>query len=260
MDLTKKKLFVVDYTIADYESASDAIITHARNHQSYAVSALAVHGLMESVRDKSLSDQVNKIDLVVADGQPIRWALNSFYKVGMTDRVYGPTLTLHVLKKANLERLNVYLYGSTEDTLDKFQNFIRTEYPGVNICGVHVDRFRDATEEEDLQDIEKINASGAHIVLVGRGCPRQEKWVADHRGKVNAAMMAVGAAFDFHAGVLPQAPTWMQNNGLEWLYRLIQEPQRLWKRYLSTNSQFIFLFFKQKIRAGFMGKQFVMSK
>ncbi|MEM6805377.1 MAG: WecB/TagA/CpsF family glycosyltransferase [Bacteroidota bacterium] len=259
MKLDKKKLFAVNYSIADYDSASDAIIEHAKSRTSYGVSALAVHGLMESVRDNSLANMVNEIDLVVPDGQPVRWALNSFYKVGLKDRVYGPTLTLHVLKKANRESLNVYLYGSTESTLDKFEAFIRKEYPNVKICGIHVDRFRDATAEEDLEDIEKINASGAHIVLVGRGCPRQEKWVASHLGSVDAAMMAVGAAFDFHAGTVKQAPSWMQDNGLEWLYRLIQEPNRLWKRYFSTNSQFIFLFFKQKIRAAFMGKRFEMT-
>jgi len=260
MELEKRKLFVVDYSIADYDSASDVIIGHAKENRSYGVSALAVHGLIESVRDSSLSTLVNKIDMVVPDGQPIRWALNSFYKVGLKDRVYGPTLTLHVLKKANLEGLNVYLYGSTASTLIKFQCYIEREFPNINICGIHVDRFRDATEVEDLEDIEKINASKAHIVLVGRGCPRQEKWVASHLGKIDAAMLAVGAAFDFHAGTVKQAPAWMQDNGLEWLFRLIQEPQRLWKRYFSTNSQFVFLFFKQKLRAAFKGNQFEMSK
>ena len=177
----------------------------------------------------------------------MRWALNSFYNLGMKDRVYGPELTLHVLKKANQEELSVYLFGSTATTLKKFQEFIGKEFPKVKLCGVNVDRFREATEEEDVLDIEKINESGAHIVLVGRGCPRQEYWVANHKGKVNAAMMAVGAAFDFHAGTVKQAPAWMQNNGLEWLFRLIQEPRRLFKRYFITNSIFIFLFLKYRL-------------
>jgi exopolysaccharide biosynthesis WecB/TagA/CpsF family protein len=101
--------------------------------------------------------------------------------------------------------------------------------------------------EEDINDIKIINDSGAHIVLVGRGCPRQEEWVSNHKGKINSVMMAVGAAFDFHAGTVKQAPVWMQNYGLEWLFRLIQEPKRLWKRYLFTNSYFIYLFLKHKI-------------
>ncbi|MCU0447245.1 MAG: WecB/TagA/CpsF family glycosyltransferase [Microscillaceae bacterium] len=245
--LEKRKLFAVSYSICDYESASDEIIRQARQNHSFGVSALAVHGLIESVKDPNLSELVNKIDLVVPDGQPIRWALNSFYKVGLKDRVYGPTLTKYVLEKANKENLKVYLYGSTEATINKFKDFINRTYPQVVIAGIHVDRFREATPEEDLQDIEKINASGAHVVLVGRGCPRQERWVANHLGKVNAAMMAVGAAFDFHAGTVKQAPAWMQKRGLEWFFRLTQEPKRLWRRYLFTNSHFVYLFFMHKL-------------
>jgi len=247
MTFEKRNLFGIDYAIVDYDSASDVIIQHARANESFGVTALAVHGLVTSVREKPVGDRVKKIQMAVPDGQPVRWALNSFYKVGMKDRVYGPTLTLHVLEKASQEKLKVYLYGSTAETLEKFSAFIKKEYPGVTLCGIHVDRFRDATPEEDLEDIEKINKSGAHIVLVGRGCPRQEIWVADHIGTVNAAMMAVGAAFDFHAGTLDQAPKWMQDHGLEWFYRLVKEPRRLWKRYFSTNSYFIYLFLKYKI-------------
>jgi N-acetylglucosaminyldiphosphoundecaprenol N-acetyl-beta-D-mannosaminyltransferase len=245
--LEKRKLFAVNYSICDYESASDEIIQQAHQNHSFGVSALAVHGLIESVKDQNLGELVNKIDLVVPDGQPIRWALNSFYKVGLKDRVYGPTLTKYVLEKANRDGLKVYLYGSTETTITKFRDFINRTYPQVIIAGIHVDRFREATPEEDLQDIEKINASGAHVVLVGRGCPRQERWVANHLGKVNAAMMAVGAAFDFHAGTVKQAPAWMQKRGLEWFFRLTQEPKRLWRRYLFTNSHFVYLFFMHKL-------------
>lgn len=247
MEFEKRNLFGIDYAIVDYESASDIIVHHAARHDSFGVSALAVHGLVTSVRNRSVGDRVKKIDMVVPDGQPVRWALNSFHKVGMKDRVYGPTLTLHVLEKAAKQNLNVYLYGSTEQTLAAFSSFIETTYPGLTICGIHPDRFRDATPEEDNGDIRKINDAGAHIILVGRGCPRQEIWTADHLGKVKGAMMAVGAAFDFHAGTLKQAPKWMQDHGLEWLYRLLKEPRRLWKRYFVTNSIFIYLFLKHKL-------------
>lgn len=247
MTFEKRNLFGIDYAIVDYESASDIIVEHAAAHDSFGVSALAVHGLVTSIKDRAVGDRVKTIDMVVPDGQPVRWALNSFYNVGMTDRVYGPTLTLHVLEKAAEQKLNVYLYGSTEQTLAAFSSFIESNYPGITICGIHPDRFRDATPEEDREDIEKINRAGAHIILVGRGCPRQEVWTADHLGKVNGAMMAVGAAFDFHAGTLKQAPKWMQDHGLEWLYRLLKEPRRLWKRYFVTNSIFIYLFIKHKL-------------
>ena len=247
IQFSKHKLFVPEYANVDYESASDIIIENALSRNSFGVSALAVHGLMESVKNVELRKVINQIDLIVPDGQPVRWALNSFYKLGMQDRVYGPELTLRVLQKANAQGLKIYLYGSTENTLHLLKKFINNRFPKINICGIHVDRFREATFEEDVEDISKINASGAHIVLVGRGCPRQEFWVANHKNKVNAAMMAVGAAFDFHAGTLKQAPAWMQNNGLEWLFRLLMEPKRLAKRYFVTNTQFIFTFLKFKL-------------
>lgn len=243
----KYRLFHPEYSNVDYTSATQTIIEHAVKRQSFGVSALAVHGLVTSLTDHELNELINKIDLIVPDGQPIRWALNSFYNLGMKDRVYGPELTLHVLKAANERRLSVYLYGSKLSTLKKFSDFIKLNYRDLKICGLHEDRFREATNKEDILDIKKINESGANIVLVGRGCPRQEKWVANHKGRINAAMLAVGAAFDFHAGTVKQAPKWMQNNGLEWFFRLLQEPKRLAKRYFVTNTRFIFEFLMHKL-------------
>jgi N-acetylglucosaminyldiphosphoundecaprenol N-acetyl-beta-D-mannosaminyltransferase len=241
----KKSLFHVNYAITDYEEATRVIINNAVHKNSFGVSALAVHGLIESYKDLLLRNKVNKINMVVPDGQPVRWALNALHKTGLKDRVCGPILTRWVLEHSHHNGLKIYLYGSTQATLDKFSKFINEKYPKITICGVHTDRFREATPEEDAQDIKKINDSGANIVLVGRGCPRQEKWVSDHIGQVNSVMMAVGAAFDFHAGNIKLAPKWMQDYGLEWFFRLVQEPQRLWKRYLFTNSFFIYLFFKE---------------
>ncbi len=244
--IIKKNVFGINYSIVDYNSASDIIIQSSKSRRSFGVTALAVHGLIESYNNHELKDKINTIDLVVPDGQPIRWALNSFYKVGLRDRVYGPTLTKHVLEKANVAHLGVFLFGSTSETLEKFSQYIQINFPNISIRGTHTDRFREATPEEDAIDIKRINDSGANIILVGRGCPRQELWVANHLGLVHGAMMAVGAAFNFHAGNLKQAPKWMQDSGLEWLYRLIQEPGRLWKRYLFTNTQFIYLFLKHQ--------------
>ncbi len=246
--MKKISIFGVCYSICDYSSATELIVDKAVSHSSFGVTALAVHGLIEAVNDKAFLSKVNEINLIVPDGQPVRWAMNAFHKAGLADRVYGPQLTLSVLQEANQLKLNVYLYGSKRQTLDKLISFIENSYPAVNICGVHEDRFREASALEDQADIQKINNSDAHIVLVGRGCPRQEKWVADHLGKINAAMMAVGAAFDFHAGTVKQAPLWMQRNGLEWLFRLSTEPGRLWKRYLITNTQFILLFIKESLK------------
>ncbi len=245
--MNKYSIFGIDYSATDYNKASDLVIKNARDKNSYGVSALAVHGMITAYKDEKFKELVNQLDLVVPDGQPIKWALNRFYSLKLKDRVYGPFLTQHVLKKANKHSLSLYLYGSTKETLEKLEDFIRDNYSGIKIAGIHVDRFRDATPEEDAQDIEKINASGANIVLVGRGCPRQEIWVGQHLGKIHAPMLAVGAAFDFFAGTKPMAPSWMQNNGLEWLFRLMSEPGRLWKRYFETNSKFLMLYFSSII-------------
>lgn len=247
MSISQHSLFGINYTCTNYSDATKIIIENAILKKSFGVSALAVHGLIEAYKSDLLKQQVNKIHLVVPDGQPVKWVLNSFFKVNLKDRVYGPELTKYVLTEANKYPLKIYLYGSTQVTINLFENYIKTNFPNIIICGTHADRFREATNDEDIEDISKINNSGANIILVGRGCPRQEKWVAEHIGKVNGVMMAVGAAFDFYAGTLKQAPKWMQSNGLEWFYRLIQEPQRLWKRYLFTNTYFIYLFLYYKI-------------
>ena len=247
LDLKKYSIFGVNYFATNYEEASTILVRQAKSKRSFTFSALAVHGLIEACNNKVFLNVVNAIDMVVPDGQPVKWALNNYYNLGLKDRVAGPDLTLHVLEKANLEGLGIYLFGGTNDTLEKLTRFIKTNYNKINICGKHIDRFREATELEDKEDMDKINASGAHIVLVGRGCPRQEFWVNSHKGKIKAVMMAVGAAFDFHAKNIRRAPVWMQKTGLEWLFRLSQDPKRLWKRYFYTNATFIFLFFKYKL-------------
>lgn len=243
----KKALFGVDYTIGDYDSIGDYIVEAARINTSTGVSALAVHGLMESQDNLELKEALKNIEIITPDGQPVRWALNFFHKSGLKDRVYGPKLTWEVLKKANSHKLSLYLYGSTEETIKGFIEKINLELPDLKITGFHVDRFREATEAEDEQDIKKINMSKPNLVLVGRGCPRQEIWVGNHVGKIYAPMLAVGAAFNFHAGNLKQAPVLLQNAGLEWAFRLCMEPKRLWKRYFYTNSRFILKIFKNLI-------------
>ena len=204
------------------------------------MTALATHGLMESVADPGFKRIVNKIDLVTPDGQPVRWAMNLICNTKLRDRVSGPDLTQLVCNRAAQEGIGVYLFGSTSETVEKLSENLSKDFPGLKICGLQSDRFREATHEEDQEDIHRIHSSGAGIVMVGRGCPRQEHWVAEHRGKINAAMMAVGAVFDFYSGNLNRAPLWMQRSGLEWFYRLLQEPRRLFWRYLTTNSLFLY--------------------
>ena len=165
----------------------------------------------------------------------------------MRDRVYGPTLMLKLAEQATRAGLSIFLYGSKQETLNRLSTSLRTQFPNLEIAGMQADRFRESTEEERRSDIETINRSGARLIFVGRGCPRQEKWIATNKNDIRGVLIAVGAAFDFHAGTVRQAPMWMQERGLEWLFRFFQEPGRLWKRYLVTNSWFLFLFFKQLI-------------
>lgn len=238
-DVAKLSVFGVNLDAVDYAEATSRIMQHARARESYAVSALAVHGLMEAEGDDDFRQVVNEIDLVTPDGQPVKWALNLLHGADLADRCYGPNLTWDVLAACEEADVSVFLFGSKQETCDLFEAEIKRRFPAIRIAGVQSDRFRDATAEEDAADIELINASGAGVVLVGRGCPRQERWVHAHRGSVNAAMLAVGAAFDYGAGNMTEPPAWMQRAGLQWLYRLVQEPGRLWKRYLVTNSAFI---------------------
>ncbi|MBX7150640.1 WecB/TagA/CpsF family glycosyltransferase [bacterium] len=241
-----RSLFGVNYSIVDYNYCSDIVIEKAINRVSFGLSALAVHGLIESILQPEIYRQLKKIDMIVPDGHPVRWALNSFYKIALKDRVHGPILTFEILKKADRYGLGIYLFGSTQRTVNLFAEFITEKFPNIRICGVQADRFREATDTEDMEDIKRINNSQAHIILVGRGCPRQEVWVGNHLDKIQAPLLAVGSAFDIHAGVLKAPPEWIQKSGFHWLYRLCQEPRRLWKRYLITNTCFIYLFLKHK--------------
>jgi N-acetylglucosaminyldiphosphoundecaprenol N-acetyl-beta-D-mannosaminyltransferase len=238
----KVDLFGVGVSVTDYEQATAAILDAAAKRQSYGVTALATHGLMEAARDDGLRAQVNGLDLVTPDGQPVRWALNALGSAGLKERVYGPDLVAHVCEGAAAGGIGVYLLGSTPETSSRCAAALERSFPGLRIVGVQPDRFRDATEAEDQADVERINGSGAGVVLVGRGCPRQERWVADHQGRVDAAMLAVGAAFDYHAGTLRKPPPWMQRHGLEWLFRLTQDPRRLARRYLVHNTRFLAAF------------------
>jgi N-acetylglucosaminyldiphosphoundecaprenol N-acetyl-beta-D-mannosaminyltransferase len=177
--------------------------------------------------------------------------MNRFYKTQLKDRVYGPTLTLRLIQAAAEKNIPVFFYGSQQLTLNKLRENLLKQFPNLKIVGMQADRFRESTNEEKELDRKTIISSGAKLVFVGRGCPRQERWVAENKNHLPAVLLAVGAAFDFHAGTVKQAPAWIQKRGLEWLYRLVQEPGRLWKRYLTTNSYFLYLFFVNALKKSF---------
>ena len=247
IDRGRKNLLGVGIDAVDYEAAVNRITTAARQQRPCSVSALAVHGVMTGHQDEEHRVRLNKLDLVVPDGQPVRWALNALYGVGLPDRVYGPTLTLKVCEAAAREGLPLYLYGSTPQVLAAFQENLERQFPGLQIAGAEPSKFRTLDAGEKAEVVARIKASGARIVLVGLGCPRQEVWAYEYRDELSMPIMAVGAAFDFHAGTLSQAPAWMQDRGLEWLYRLKTEPRRLWRRYLILNPWYVYLVTMQRL-------------
>jgi exopolysaccharide biosynthesis WecB/TagA/CpsF family protein len=245
--IPKVPLFGIGISVTDYTEACASIMDAARARRSYAVSALATHGLTEAARDGEFGELVNSIELVTPDGQPVRWAMNILHGTALSERVYGPDLVAAVCATAAAEGMSVYVFGSTAETCSAVAEELPRRYPGLRISGVQPDRFRDATADEDAADVQRIRASGADIVLVGRGCPRQERWVAQHRGLIPVPMLAVGAAFDYIAGNITRPPRWMQRAGLEWLFRLVQEPRRLFRRYLVHNSLFCLMLAREML-------------
>lgn len=208
--------------------------------ESRYVCVANVHMMMEAFGSPSFRKIIENADLVTPDGMPLVWVLRLKGQRNQP-RVYGPDLMLHVLESAAREKIPIGFYGGTPEVLESLIKRVQARYQDLNVAFSYSPPFRAMSREENAAIVEQINKSGARILFVGLGCPKQEIWMAAHRGQVKAVMLGVGAAFDFHAGMKPQAPTWMQTIGLEWLFRLIQEPRRLWKRYLYHNPRFIVL-------------------
>ncbi len=234
----KHEVLGVSISATTYEEAVETVMRAAKQREQAVVSLHAVHALVTASRDGGLRDAVNRFEMVAPDGQPVRWALNWLYRTGLQERVYGPELMLRLCRQAESQGVSIYLYGSTKPVLAALQAELAERYPDLKIAGGESPPFRPLTEEEDLAVVERINKSGAAIVFVGLGAPKQDLFAHAHRGRVAAVQVCVGAAFDFHAGTLKMAPPWMQRAGLEWAYRLLREPRRLWRRYLVTNSIF----------------------
>lgn len=229
----------------DYECAVSRIIEAAKAGRRSTTSALAVHGLMTGALDSTHRYRLNHLDLVVPDGRPVCWALNLLYGAGLSDVVFGPTLTARVCAEAARESIPVYFYGSTAQTLEKLRANLVERFPGLKIAGSEPSKFRKLTEAEQLEAAERIRRSGAGILFAGLGCPRQEIFAYEMGNLLSMPILAVGAAFDYHAGLLKETPAFIERLGLRWLHRLAQEPKRLWRRYLVTNTQFVALFLAQ---------------
>jgi exopolysaccharide biosynthesis WecB/TagA/CpsF family protein len=244
----KENVIGVLVDVIDYQGAIDYVIAHARQRRPAAISALAVHGVMTGVLDKEHLHRLNNLDVVLPDGQPVRWALNLLHKAPLSDRCYGPNLTLYLCERAAQEGLPVFFYGATPSILDSMRKNLLKKYPGLIIAGMEPSKFRRLRPEEKIEVAERIKASGASMVFVGLGCPRQEVFVYEMRNLLGMPALAVGAAFPFIAGEVKQAPRWIQDAGLEWLFRMCMEPRRLWRRYVYLNPAYVTLLTLQFLR------------
>jgi N-acetylglucosaminyldiphosphoundecaprenol N-acetyl-beta-D-mannosaminyltransferase len=236
----------VPLAVSDYEEVIDwmqAVI--AADGRAY-VTAAAVNLLMSAREDAAAREALLGATLAVPDGQPLVWALHALGNRSAT-RVYGPDLMARFCARAAQLAIPMYLYGGrTPAALELLERRLRERFAGLRIVGGYSPPFRELTAAEDEQVIAAIDASGAAVVWVGTGQPKQEKWMARMRPRLAAPMLVgVGAAFDFHAGLIPQAPPWMQRSGLEWVYRLAREPRRLWRRYARYNPRFVAGFLRQ---------------
>jgi N-acetylglucosaminyldiphosphoundecaprenol N-acetyl-beta-D-mannosaminyltransferase len=236
---SKRNVLGVLVDALDYDATVERVLAAVHEQRPFCLTALAVHGIMTGVADPAHRLRLNEFDVVTADGQPVRWALNLLYGAGLRDWVSGPELTLQLLHHLAADGLPVFLYGSTRQTLDALAVSLPRLVPGLTIAGAEPSKFRTAYPGEEREIAERIRRSRARMVLVGLGCPRQEIFVHAMRPLLGMPLLAVGAAFDFHAGTQRRAPAWMRRRGLSWLWRLALEPRRLWRRYLLLNPAYL---------------------
>jgi N-acetylglucosaminyldiphosphoundecaprenol N-acetyl-beta-D-mannosaminyltransferase len=227
-----------------YRDAAARIMDWAAARESRMVAVANVHTTMEGVDSSAFRRVINEADLVTPDGMPLVWTLRALGSVGQA-RVYGPDLVLQVCSLAEERGMPVAFVGGTPRVLERMVANLAMRFPRLQIAMAYSPPFRAMTAEEDARLVTGINRSGAGILFVGLGCPKQERWMAGHKGRVRCVMLGVGAAFDFHAGTLRQAPALLQRLGLEWAFRLMMEPRRLWKRYARHNPRFAYFVMRQ---------------
>jgi len=239
MTKTGHKVLSAFIDAVTWPDALARIATWAAARESRYVCICNAHSVVTAGQDPAFGTVVEQADMATPDGAPVAWMMR---KLGfsMQQRINGPDLMWKYCAEAADRKESIYLYGGTEETLAILQTKLANAFPALQVAGAYSPPFRALTPAEDAAVVERINASGAGTVWVSLGCPKQELWMAAHRGRINAVMVGVGAAFDYHAGTIQRAPLWMQNSGLEWLHRLVSEPRRLWRRYFFTNSIFIY--------------------
>jgi N-acetylglucosaminyldiphosphoundecaprenol N-acetyl-beta-D-mannosaminyltransferase len=246
--LASRSILGMRVDATSYEHATAVVLDWSRRKQSRYVCASSVNNVMEAHDNVAFRDVMNAADLVTPDGMPLVWGLK-LQGCRTASRVYGPTLTELLCERAAVESVPVGFYGGTEGVLTKLVDELHARWPNLAIPYVWSPPFRALTALEDQEVVDRINSSGALIVFVGLGTPKQDVWMAEHKNRIGAVMLGVGAAFNFIAGEKKQSPRWLQALGLEWLFRLACEPRRLWKRYLLRNPRFLALFARQLFKS-----------
>jgi N-acetylglucosaminyldiphosphoundecaprenol N-acetyl-beta-D-mannosaminyltransferase len=244
-DLINKKVVSLNIDLIDYKEAIDKIIVMGRNKRPGYACFANVHMAIEAYRDPKIADQVNSASFVFADGMPLVKSLKYLYGIKQ-DRIAGMDFMPDLIRESAISKLKIFFFGTTTDLLEKISVRVESEYPNAEIVGLLSPPF-DKSLDDELY-INTINASGANLVFVALGCPKQEKWMAKHSARIDAVLLGVGGAFPVYAGTASRAPLFMRKLALEWLYRLFQEPTRLFKRYFVTNTMFVYLLFREKMK------------
>lgn len=242
----KRAVFGVGVSACErYDVVVRCVVEAARARRPLMVSALSVHALMMAAEHDEMRRAIERAAIVTADGQPVRWALNRLHGLALRERVCGPELMPRLCDEAARAGLPIYLYGSVDAVLAPLRANLQRRFPALVVAGSFAPRMRPrrfpplVDEAADREDAAQIAESGARLVFVGLGCPLQELWTAAQLDRLGMPALCVGAAFDFHAGRVRRAPKLMQDHGLEWLWRLGQNPRRLWRRYAETNTRFL---------------------
>jgi N-acetylglucosaminyldiphosphoundecaprenol N-acetyl-beta-D-mannosaminyltransferase len=245
--MESKQVISLNISIVSYNDAVNRIVELGKSALPAYVCFANVHMVIEAYHNKSFAEKVNNATLVLPDGMPVVKTLKLFYNQ-LQERVAGMDVMPDLIKAAEKQKLKIFFFGTTDELLDKIRERTEREFPGVNIAGLYSPPFNRPIDSDEY--VNMINASGAQLVFVALGCPKQETWMAQHSHKINAVLLGVGGAFPVYAGVASRAPLFMQKSGFEWVYRFFQEPKRLFKRYLSTNPLYVYLVLKTKFFTG----------
>jgi N-acetylglucosaminyldiphosphoundecaprenol N-acetyl-beta-D-mannosaminyltransferase len=253
----KRKLLTSLISAGSFNEFVNHIFWLTESKASSYVCFANVHMLMEAYRDKSFNEVLNQADVATPDGGPVSKLMKLFYGEAQ-DRVAGMDLLPRLLQEAAAKGKSVYFYGSTDEVLDAVVTKASQDHPNLRIAGYYSPPFRKLSDDEDAAITEMINSTNPDLVFVALGCPKQERWMAAHKGQVKACMLGVGQAYMTYAGLEKRLPKWARDLSLEWTYRLWQEPRRLWKRYLVTNSMFVLLTLKHLLQH--QSKKLTISK